>query len=103
MTNTIKTPAKDTIQIGPIFHPWEESAKNRINPAPDAGIGASDDRLLLLLVAFRFAILRLYIQKIILILSFEMNLFQQILELSSFNSANYYRSVKLLVTRLKSC
>ena len=44
MTNNIKTPARDTIQMGPIFHPWDESWKNRINPAPLIGIGESDDR-----------------------------------------------------------
>ncbi len=44
MTSSIKTPARETIQIGPIFQPWEESWKNRIKPAPLIGIGESEDR-----------------------------------------------------------
>lgn len=33
--------------IGPILTPSLESAKNRISPAPAAGIGPSDERFLL--------------------------------------------------------
>ena len=65
ITNSISTPAKETIQIGPIFKPWAESWKNRINPAPLIGIGESED-LRLLRELFFLAILCLLICTIIL-------------------------------------
>ena len=43
-TIKINAPANETIHTGPIFHPCDESWKNRIKPAPLIGIGESEDR-----------------------------------------------------------
>jgi hypothetical protein len=47
ITITINDAAKITAAIGEIFTPMEESSKNLISPAPDEGIGAEPERLLL--------------------------------------------------------
>lgn len=39
--------AKITAAVGDIFTPMEESSKNLMRPAPEEGIGAEPERLLL--------------------------------------------------------